>query len=114
MAKVTDPDGVQWSVSREWFFGLPSWLDAGSSSDLGLLLFAVWPFWLIAHWLGLPWVIVIKRAGTAMGTEEARGWVKSERRIQEIAQSAAAGTWQLWSRRPVGGPRLPGQPKHQA
>jgi hypothetical protein len=38
MAKVTDPDGVQWSVSREWFFGLPSWLDG--SSDLGYLLLA--------------------------------------------------------------------------
>jgi hypothetical protein len=111
MTKVTDPDGVQWSVSREWFFGLPSWLDG--SSDLGLILFAVWPF-LIAHWLGLPWVIVINRAGTAMGTEEVRGWVKSERRVQEIAQSAAAGTWQLWSRHPVARPRHPGQPKHQA
>jgi hypothetical protein len=112
MAKVTDPDGVQWSVSREWFFGLPSWLDG--SSDLGYLLLAIWPFWLIAHWLGLPWVIEINRAGTPMGTEEVRGWVKSERRIQEIAQSAAAGTWQLWSRHPVNRPTRPGQPKHQA
>ncbi|HEX7824340.1 MAG TPA: hypothetical protein VF477_05525 [Mycobacterium sp.] len=99
MAKVIDPDGVQWSVSREWFFGLPSWLDG--SSDIGLVLFALWPFWLIAHWLGVPWVIVIKRAGTAMGTEEVRGWLKSQRRIQEIGQSAAAGAWRPWARPPA-------------
>lgn len=108
MAKVTDPEGVQWSVSREWFFGLPSWLDG--SSDVGLLLFAAWPFWLIAHWLGVSWVIVVKRAGTPMGTEEVQGWVKSCRRIDEIAQAAAAGTWQLRSRHPAGRPRHPGQP----
>jgi hypothetical protein len=101
MAKVTDPHGVPWSVRRRWFFEPPDWLDGGTS-DIGYLLAAFWPCWLIAHWLGWPWVIVIKRAGNEQCTERVRGWVRSQRRIQQITQSAADGTWQ----------RRPGQPKH--
>jgi hypothetical protein len=100
MAKVTDPHGVPWSVSRRWFYEPPDWLDG--SHDVGYLLAVFWPFWLIAHWLGWPWVIVIKRAGSEQCTERVRGWVRSRRRIHEIAQSAADGTWQLRQ----------GQPKH--
>lgn len=100
MAKVADPDGLLWSVRRQWMFEPPDWLDG--SSDIAYLLIVFWPFWLIAHWLGWPWVIVIKRAGAEQCTERVRGWFGSRRRIQEIAQSVTDGTWQL----------RPGQPRH--
>jgi hypothetical protein len=97
MAKVevTDPGGVQWSVyRRRWYWrsaddaGIElEWLAAGT-----LLLVAWWPFWFIAHWVGLRWKIVTERDGTEVGDERVRGWRKSRRRIQEIAESAAAGT----------------------
>ena len=64
---------------------------------LGLLLLLIlwravgWPLWFIAHWLGVRWVIVVERDGKKV-TELVRGWGKSQRRIQEIAESAAAGT----------------------
>jgi hypothetical protein len=105
MAKVADPGGVQWSVRRRRWFGM-SFLGhfsfGGNDSLEGLLLFllllpfllaAIWPFWFIAHGLGLKWVIVIERDGKEVGEEKVRGWRRSGRRVQEIAQSAAAGTW---------------------
>jgi hypothetical protein len=46
------------------------------------------------------WVIVIERDGKAVGKEEVRGWGRSGRRIQEIAELAAAGTWQPAPARP--------------
>jgi len=101
MAKVTAPDGLPWSVSRRWFYEPPGWLDGGSGEIVYVLL-AFWPFWFLAHWLGWPWVIVIKRAGNEQCTERVRGWFGSRRRIREIAQAAADGTWQL----------RPGRPKH--
>jgi hypothetical protein len=114
MAKVevTDPSGVQWSVHRAWP-DLGSWLEEdrgtyNTGSLLGDLLAPVlvflmrfivfpivgWPFWFIAHWLGLRWVIVIERDGKEVAEEKVRGRNKSGRRIQEIAESAAAGTLQ--------------------
>jgi hypothetical protein len=95
MAKVTDPDGVQWSVRRRRSF------DLGESVILpdgegGALAFALivggWGFWFIAHWFGLAWRITIQRDGKEVGEEEVRGWLKSRRRIQEIAELVAAGT----------------------
>jgi len=53
-----------------------------------------WPFWFIAHWLGLRWRIVIERDGEEVDEEWVRGWRKSGRRIQEITESATAGTLQ--------------------
>jgi hypothetical protein len=58
----------------------------------------VWPFWFIAR-LGVRWVIVVERDGKKV-TELVRGWGRSERRIHEIAESAAAGTLQQF---PPGG-----------
>jgi hypothetical protein len=52
----------------------------------------LWPPWFIAKWLGVPWVILIERNGSEIGDERVRGWRESQRRIQEIAESAAAGT----------------------
>jgi hypothetical protein len=37
-------------------------------------------------------VIVIERAGSQVSEERVRGWGKSHRRIQEIAESVTAGT----------------------
>jgi hypothetical protein len=36
--------------------------------------------------------ILIERNGREIGDERVRGWRESQRRIQEIAESAAAGT----------------------
>jgi hypothetical protein len=106
---VTDPDGVLWWVRRRrWYTtsSLGSGLDGNSLGDnplLGLLLLllllplflvAWWPLWFIAHWLGLPWRIVIGRAGVEVDEERVRGWLQSRRRIRQIAESAAAGTLQ--------------------
>jgi len=62
---------------------------------LGFIWYVVeWPFWFIAKLFGVPSKIVIERDGTPVGQERVRGWNKSGQRIKEIAQSAAAGTWQ--------------------
>jgi len=60
---------------------------------LPLLLVAIWPFWFISHWLGVRWVIVIERDRKQVRKENVRGWNRSGQRIEEIAQSVAAGTW---------------------
>jgi hypothetical protein len=115
MAKVTDPHGVEWSVHR----ARPKWESWGGSSTggssgsilgdlLGIILQPIfelifafivyvfkWPFWFIGGWLGVPSTIAIERDGTQVGAERVRGWGKSRRRIQEIAESAAAGTLDL-------------------
>jgi DivIVA domain-containing protein len=94
MVKVLDPDGVPWTVYRRWF---PNWkLHSFGNPDPGeigaYLLAVLWPPWFIAKWLGVPWVILIERNGSEIGDERVRGWRESQRRIQEIAESAAAGT----------------------
>jgi hypothetical protein len=98
MAEVTDPNGVRWSVRRRRWYDLSD-LNTGSSAEgLGLLVILIllvggwWPFWFIAHWLGLRWRIVIKRDGEEVDEEWVRGWRKSRRRILEITESATAGT----------------------
>lgn len=70
-----------------------------SGDDLWLLvtftlLVGWWPVWFIAHWLGLRWRIVIKRDGEEVDEQRVRGWRKSRRRIQQITESATAGTLQ--------------------
>jgi hypothetical protein len=98
MAEVTDPSGVRWSVRRRRWYDMSGVGDAGS--DVGLLVMLVllvagwWPFWFIAHWLGLRWRIVIKRDDEQVDEEWVRGWRESRRRIQEITESATAGTLQ--------------------
>jgi hypothetical protein len=104
MAKVTDPDGVQWSVHRRWVgwyreVSVDNAWNAGNLIDYDILInwlqiVVVWPFWFIARWLGAPWIIVIDCDGRTVGQERVRGWGESRRRIQEIAQSAAAGSLQ--------------------
>ncbi len=99
MAQVTDPLGVQWSVRRRRWYSLSGW-DFTDPGDGGLgilvviavLVGAWWPFWFVAHWLGLRWRIVIKRDGDEVDEEYVRGWRRSRRRIREILESATAGT----------------------
>jgi len=114
VAEVTDLNGVQWSVHR----ARPKWeswggyTSSGSTGSilgdllapilepilaiiLGFIWYVVeWPFWFIGKLFGVPSKIVIERDGTPVGQERVRGWNKSGQRIREIAQSAAAGTWQ--------------------
>jgi hypothetical protein len=96
MAKVTDPSGGQWTVRRRRSFDdLGRLADAGGPGAAGVvypLIVAGWGFWFIAHWFGLAWRITIQRDGKEVGEEEVRGWLKSRRRIQEIAELVAAGT----------------------
>jgi hypothetical protein len=115
VAEVTDPNGVQWSVYR----ARPKWESSGGGGGsssistgsilgdlLGFILQPIFelifefilyllftgPFLFIARLLGVPSTIVIERAGTPVSQERVRGWGKSQRRIEEIAESAAAGT----------------------
>jgi hypothetical protein len=100
MPDVTDPNGVQWSVHRRW---RARYANAVNPTDTGnaligeltfnlLQIVVTWPFWFIAKWLGVQWKIVIERDGTVVGETLVRGWRKSQRCIQELTQSAAAGT----------------------
>jgi hypothetical protein len=101
MAKLTviDPSGAQWSVRRWWFKTIP--YETGVDF-LDFIIFIIvlpfmiaWPFWLLSKWLGARWSIVIERDGQKAGEEKVRGWRKSGVRINEIAQSAQAGTFSL-------------------
>jgi hypothetical protein len=91
--KVTDPKGVQWSVVR-WSWAFVFLNDDNVGGELGVLvLFPVlWPFGFIANLLGFPWKIVIYRDHRQVGREKVRGWNESRQRVQEIAESVAAGT----------------------
>ena len=98
MVRVTDPRGSQWSVHRRHWYDLCTLgsidVPGEMAAVVGVVLLAVgiWPLWFVAHWLGLPWRIVIKRDGTQVDEEAVRGWGNSRRRMQEIAEAAAAGT----------------------
>ena len=87
---------MPWTVYRRW---LPNWnlsfLQGPDLSDVGGYLLAVlWPPWFIAKWLGVRWVIAIERDGKVVCDARVRGWRTSQRRIQELAGAAAAGTLQ--------------------
>jgi hypothetical protein len=96
MAEVIDPSGMRWSAKRRRWYDLTGY--PGGADDFGLILFVLlggwWPFWLIAHWLGLRWRIVVERDGEEVGEEWVRGWRKSGRRIQELIESATTGELQ--------------------
>jgi hypothetical protein len=102
MVRVTDPSGLKWSVSRKWWdlLKLESPAFDGTPMEtvqmfIQLPLMVMWPFWLAAKWLGVPWTIVIKRNGKQVGREKVRGWRSSGARVDEIARQAAAGTSSL-------------------
>lgn len=96
MVEVIDPEGVSWSVRRWWWRTLP-WETGFATIDgffavLMLPFMLMWPFWLLAKWLGVPWTIVIKRDGSVAGKERVTGWRQSGERVAEIAASIEAGT----------------------
>lgn len=95
--KVTDPEATSWSVYRRW--GFRYWHSAddteGSEADLVIIvvqIVVIAPVWFIAKWFGAPWTIVVERNGTEVAEERVRGWRRSQARIREIAEAAAAGT----------------------
>ncbi len=51
----------------------------------------MWPLWLMAKWLGVPWTIIIERDGSEVGREQVRGWRRSRGRVQELSRAAEAG-----------------------
>ncbi len=92
---MVDADGVTWSVRRWWWKTAP-WETGFATLDMIIFLIVLpfmlmWPIWLSAKWLGVPWTIVIERDGTKVHQEQVRGWRESGRRVEELSQAAAAG-----------------------
>lgn len=91
MPVVRDAADVRWTVRRIWWpFGtwlldLPDW---GGLFTLGLVLLAplvvIWPFWLLARFLGAPWTIVVRRKGREQSREQVKGWAESRARMATI------------------------------
>jgi hypothetical protein len=94
MAAVTDSAGVQWSVRRRRWYDLTDFPGGADELTLVLLFGGWWPFWFVAHWLGLRWRILIERDGEEVDEEWVRGWRRSRRRIQELIAMATVGTLQ--------------------
>ncbi|OBF32199.1 hypothetical protein A5719_04295 [Mycolicibacterium peregrinum] len=91
-AAVSDPHGVTWMVRRKWMYAPDTWGDSDGVvgaifAIVSLLVLLAWPIWFAAKFLGVPWKIVIERAGREVGTERVRGWRASGRRIDQIRQS---------------------------
>jgi hypothetical protein len=93
-----NPDGVEWSVRRSRWYDMTGGVDVVDDSGMVVIIIALvgvwWPFWFLAHWLGMRWRIVITRDGEQMDDEWVRGWRRSRRRIQEIIDAATAGAVQ--------------------
>ena len=58
---------------------------------IGLVFVVLWPFWLLAKFLGVRWVVVIERDGHEVGRELVRGGSKAKARVNEIALQIANG-----------------------
>jgi hypothetical protein len=105
MAEVTDAGGAKWSVYRRWAFRCRHASDSAGGGELGalvvdLLQIVVFsPFWLIAKGFGVPWTIVVERNGTEVREVRVSGLRDSQRCIEELAESAAAGTLERGDRR---------------
>jgi hypothetical protein len=99
MPVVTDPQGVQWSVHRRlWPF--PDLEDLLDNFDffgwvVGLVLILpvllLWPFWFVAKFLGVRWVLVVERDHVEVQRELVRGWRRSGARSGELATQIAQG-----------------------
>jgi hypothetical protein len=90
----TDPSGAVWAVNRRW------WPFPGDALDLtfgwfevilGALFAVLWPFWVLAKFCGVRWVITVERNGHQVGRELVRGWNNSKRRMNEIALEVTTG-----------------------
>lgn len=58
---------------------------------VGALFLVLWPFWLLAKFCGVRWVITTERDGHQVGPELVRGWNKSKGRMSLMALEIAAG-----------------------
>ncbi|MCI4676211.1 hypothetical protein [Candidatus Mycolicibacterium alkanivorans] len=95
MASVRDATNVRWTVRRVWWpFGtllldLPEW---GGLFAIGMLLtlplVVIWPFWVLAHFLGAPWTLVVRRQGKEIRREKVKGWYESRQRMAGILDEA--------------------------
>lgn len=95
MAAVRDATNARWTVRRVWWpFGtwlldLPEW---GGLFAIGMLLtlplVVIWPFWVLARFLGAPWTLVVRRQGKEVSREKVKGWNESRQRITEILPDA--------------------------
>lgn len=104
MPVVRDAANTRWTVRRVWWpFGtwlldLPEW---GGLFVIGMVLMAplivIWPFWLLARVLGVPWTLVVRRGRTEVRREKVAGWEASRDRMNEIVEEL----------RREGGPELP-------
>ncbi len=93
MAVLTDPNGTVWSIKRRWWpYGGALDLTFGWVEELlGVLFVLLWPFWVLAKFCGVRWVITVKRDGQQVGKERVRGWNRSKQRVDEIARELAEG-----------------------
>jgi len=94
VAVLTDRNGTVWTVSRRW------WPFPGDALDLtfgvfelilGAVFLLLWPFWVLAKFCGVRWVITVERNGHQVGRELVRGYGKSQRRVNEILAEVASG-----------------------
>ena len=95
MPSVHDARNVRWTVRRVWWpFG--TWLfdlpDYDWAFILGLVVLAplivIWPFWLLARFLGAPRTLVVRRKGKEVRREKVNGWKGSHKRMAEILEEA--------------------------
>ena len=104
MPSRRDAENKRWTVRRVWWpFGtwlldLPDW---GGLFALGLLLMAplvvIWPFWVLAKYIGTPWTLIVRREGEEMNREQVVGWAASRERMDAILRHVCS----------EGGPELP-------
>ncbi|MET0701170.1 MAG: hypothetical protein ABWY93_16060 [Mycobacterium sp.] len=97
MERFRDAEGVRWSVRRVWWpFGEIVYVSTDSPILfwIGMLFTApvviVWPFWLLARFLGAPWTIKVRRKGKVVRSEKVKGFGASARRMAEIADEQRA------------------------
>ena len=102
MVRFTDVTNKRCSVRRVWWpfgtwlFDLPDW---GGLFVIGMVLMAplvvIWPFWLLARFLGVPWTLIVRRDRKELRREKVAGWAASKDRMAAILDEA---------RRPAGEP----------
>lgn len=87
-----------WWPFGSWLLDLPEW---GGLFAIGMVLMAplvvIWPFWLLAHTLGVPWTLVVRRERKEIRREKVTGWAASRERMTAILDEARAH----------GGPTIP-------
>lgn len=91
---VTDGTGAEWTIGRRFY---PVLVDDQGAPEVFFLWIVLWPVWFLAHGFGWPWMVDVTRDGEFVSEEKVRGWRRSGRRIQDLADAAATGTTALGS-----------------